>query len=123
MTAMAEHEQLKNGADVYLPRGLVPRQEGGALIQEGIDNIDINCQTVDGKGTFHALARVVFQQQERTNQQLEERIQHGRRKSFNSNTTPCNNLLPYRKPHKRPEPPPVDGALMKARKPETLKNI
>ena len=36
----------------------------GRLIQEGDDNIDINTQTLDGKGTYHSMARVIFQQQD-----------------------------------------------------------
>jgi hypothetical protein len=35
--------------------------QGGGLIQEGTDNIDINTETVDGKNTFHSMARAVFQ--------------------------------------------------------------
>ena len=38
--------------------------EGGCLVQEGDDNVDINTETVDGKDTFHSMARVVFQQQD-----------------------------------------------------------
>jgi hypothetical protein len=34
--------------------------QGGGLIQEGADNIDINTETVDGKNTFHSMARAVF---------------------------------------------------------------
>jgi hypothetical protein len=35
--------------------------QGGGLIQEGADNININIETVDGKNTFHSVARAVFQ--------------------------------------------------------------
>ena len=35
--------------------------QGGGLIQEGADNIDINTETVDGKNTFHSMAMAVFQ--------------------------------------------------------------
>jgi hypothetical protein len=31
------------------------------LIQEGADNADINTETIDGKDTFHSMARAVFQ--------------------------------------------------------------
>jgi hypothetical protein len=31
------------------------------LIQEGADNVDINTETIDGKDTFHSMARAVFQ--------------------------------------------------------------
>jgi hypothetical protein len=33
------------------------------LIQEGTDNVDINTKTIDGKDTFHSMARTVFQVQ------------------------------------------------------------
>ena len=29
----------------------------GGLIQEGADNIDLNTETIDGKDTFHSMAR------------------------------------------------------------------
>jgi hypothetical protein len=35
--------------------------QGGGLIQEGVDKIDINTETVDGKNTFHSMAMAVFQ--------------------------------------------------------------
>jgi hypothetical protein len=38
-----------------------PITQGGHLIQEDSDNIDINAETVDGKNHFHSLARAVFQ--------------------------------------------------------------
>ena len=34
-----------------------------SLVQEGDDIVDINCQTIDGKNTLHAMARVLFQEQ------------------------------------------------------------
>jgi len=45
----------------YIPSGIRPITQGGHLIQEGSDSIDINAETVDGKNTFHSLARAVFQ--------------------------------------------------------------
>ncbi len=43
---------------LFLPR--VNVQSGGGLIREGADNVDINIETMDGKTTFHSLAKVVF---------------------------------------------------------------
>ena len=58
--AMSEVSKIRNG--VYHPSGIIKRADGGNLIQEGADNIDINTNTIDGKNTFHSLARVCFQQ-------------------------------------------------------------
>ena len=50
---------VENG--VFIPSGMIARNDGGCLIDEGCDNDDINYRTIDGKSTFHAMARVVFQ--------------------------------------------------------------
>ena len=34
-----------------------------SLVQEGDDHVDINCQTINGNNTLHAMARVLFQEQ------------------------------------------------------------
>lgn len=52
-------EKFKNG--VYVPDGIIPMRQGSGLIQESADNIDINTETVDGKNSFHSMARAVFQ--------------------------------------------------------------
>jgi hypothetical protein len=39
-----------------VPDGIIPTHQGGDLIQEGADNIDINTETVDGKNTFHGVS-------------------------------------------------------------------
>ena len=57
--ALKEEESIKEG--VYVPDGIVPVCQGGCLIQEGADNIDINTEIIDGKDTFHSMARAVFQ--------------------------------------------------------------
>jgi hypothetical protein len=57
--ALKEEESIKEG--VYVPDGIVPVCQGGCLIQEGADNIDINTEIIDGKDTFHYMARAVFQ--------------------------------------------------------------
>ena len=59
LTSIAHHEIEKNQDGVYVPDGIIPMHQGGDLIQEGADNIDINTETVDGKNTFHSIA--IFQ--------------------------------------------------------------
>jgi hypothetical protein len=57
--ALKEEDSIKEG--VYVPDGIVPVCQGGCLIQEGADKININTETIDGKDTFHSMARAVFQ--------------------------------------------------------------
>jgi hypothetical protein len=57
--ALKEEDSTKEG--VYVIDGIVPVCQGGCLIQEGADNIDINTETIYGKDTFHSMARAVFQ--------------------------------------------------------------
>ena len=33
------------------------KKKAGGLIQEGANNIDLNTETIDGKDTFHSMAR------------------------------------------------------------------
>jgi hypothetical protein len=57
--------------------------KGGHLIQEGSYNIDINAETVDGKNTFHSLARAVFQSKSVDDLAVcAERIKRGRDRSL-----------------------------------------
>ncbi len=49
-----EAEHIADG--VYQPSWILSREDGGGLITEGVDNLDINTQTIDGKETFHSLA-------------------------------------------------------------------
>ena len=48
--ALKEEDSIKEG--VYVPDGIVPVCQGGCLIQEGADNIDINTETIYGKGSL-----------------------------------------------------------------------
>jgi hypothetical protein len=50
--ALKEEDSIKEG--VYVPDGIVPVCQGGCLIQEGADNIDIHTETIYGKDTFHS---------------------------------------------------------------------
>jgi hypothetical protein len=46
---------MENGA--FAPDGIISVQEGGGLIQEGADNIDLNTETIDGKDIlWHTLS-------------------------------------------------------------------
>ena len=60
-SSVTHHEIKHTNDDRYIPSGIRPITQCDHRIHEGSDNIDINAETVDGKNTFHALARVVFQ--------------------------------------------------------------
>ncbi len=59
--ALQEAERIADG--VYRASGILSREDRGGLITEGVDNVDINTETIDGKETFHSWARVKFQWQ------------------------------------------------------------
>ena len=61
ITGIVQHEISKIQDDMHVPDGITPSSEGDCLIREGADNIDLNTETIDGKNTFHSMARVVFQ--------------------------------------------------------------
>jgi hypothetical protein len=48
--ALKEEDSTKEG--VYVIDGIVPVCQGGCLVQEGADNIDINTETIYGKGSL-----------------------------------------------------------------------
>ena len=62
MTSAAETEIETLQDSVYIPNGIVSYADGGHLIHERKDNIDINAEKIDGKNTFHLMTRVVFQE-------------------------------------------------------------
>ena len=98
---------------------MIATNEGGKLLQEGDDNADINCQTVDGKGTFHSMARVLFQGQstmEISEQCSVDRIKVGKDKTLNlsaDNTAIMRTVLHYEKPRQWPECPRTKNALIR----------
>lgn len=100
-----------------LPNGIVGRQNDGLLIQEGNDNIDINTQTIDGKNTYHSMARVVFQDQH-VNIDLENimspRIKRQQEKTLagKSHFKSYSTTFLYDKPKIRPEPSRYNNACM-----------
>ena len=111
---------------MYIPHGLIATNEGGKLLQEGDDNVDINCQTVDGKGTFHSMARVLFQEQstmEISEHGSVDRIKVGKDKTLNlsaDNAAIMRTVLHYEKPRQRPECPRTKIALIRIKALGTL---
>jgi hypothetical protein len=69
MTSAAETEIETHQDGVYIPNGIVSCAGGGYLIHERDDNIDSNAEKIDGKNTFHSVARVVFQERSAAVQQ------------------------------------------------------
>jgi len=63
LTSVAYHEIKKIEQGSYLPHRIISTNGETNLIQEGADNVDINTETIDGKDTFHSMARAVFQVQ------------------------------------------------------------
>lgn len=51
LTSLTVVEMEKNKDEVYVPTGIVHRNEGGNLIHEGDDNADINVKTIDANIT------------------------------------------------------------------------
>ena len=49
--------------EVFVPGGSISHSEGGQIITEGIDNVDINTVTIEGKDTCYCLSRFKFQHQ------------------------------------------------------------
>ena len=45
-----------------------------SLVQEGDNNVNINCQAIDGKNTLHVMARVSFQAQATNKAPTHEKI-------------------------------------------------
>ena len=63
-TSAAHHvlneSKSRTDAQVHIPPDIT--KEGG-FIHEGDDNADVNCQTLDGKNTWHVLLRTLYQNQ------------------------------------------------------------
>lgn len=107
LTSDANHEIDGISGDRYIPGGILPISEGGHLIQEGSDNIDLNTETLDGKNTFHSLARAVFQIKSTGDYDYcSERINRGtdRSLSIDDTTSSLTDAIPYSKPKCRAEP-------------------
>ena len=57
MTTIAQDQLSRIEAGIYVHLNVINGSEGGQLIQQGADNIDINAGTIDGKNTFHPMAK------------------------------------------------------------------
>ena len=79
---MAQQEAARIHDGTYIPSGVIPAADGGAFVHEGDDNVDINAETIDGKDTFHSMARVVFQQNGDAQTPDGSRIKRGSSKSL-----------------------------------------
>jgi len=117
ITSIAQHEISKIQDDVYVPDGITPLSEGGCLIQEGADNIDLNTETIDGKNTFHSMARAVFQT---SNSSVESclrqlRVQRcpDRSLEITESASRLSSCLPFQKPKERCVPKRVPNAAVK----------
>ena len=97
---------MENGA--FAPDGIISVQEGGGLIQEGADNIDLNTETIDGKDTFHSMARAVFQtcrsHDDSCLRQL--KVRRGKERTFQltESGSTIMSCLPFTKPRSRGSP-------------------
>jgi hypothetical protein len=79
------------------------------LIQKGADNADINTETIDGKDTFHSMARAVFQVKSAppSSEALNDaRIKRNQERSLplTEKTFALISCLSYDKPKERMEP-------------------
>lgn len=112
-TAIAEDQITRAEDGVYVPPEIIPKRDGGSLIQEGDDNVDINVETVDGKNTYHSMARVVFQQQPVGSSLEGTKLKRSTRRSLQCADANIMKTLPFRKPQKRPEPNRISDARQK----------
>lgn len=103
---LAAEKELEKSKNVYIPSGLISKENGGQFIQEGDDNVDINTQTLDGKNTYHAMARVIFQVQNKRVCIETEKIPRNRAKrSLDNHYKSSFEVLFYQKPTMTPQPP------------------
>ena len=63
LTSVAENELRHVQNSIYIPSSMDITTVDCSLVQEGGDNDDINCQTVYGKNTLHAMTWVLFHEQ------------------------------------------------------------
>ena len=60
LTSATENEICHVHNGIYIPSSMDITTVDCSRVQEGDDNIDTDCQTIDGKNTLHAIARVFF---------------------------------------------------------------
>ena len=89
--------------------------KGGGFIHEGDDNADVNCQTKDGKGTWHVLSRNLYQNRSlNTDSVMTDilRIKRGKDKALRVTEDIKELMEPVHNeaPRQRPTPPRVENA-------------
>ncbi|KAJ8684779.1 hypothetical protein QAD02_020572 [Eretmocerus hayati] len=111
LTSAAKSE-IETSRTTYSPSNIVSRDEGGSLVQEADDNVDINAETIDGKNTYHGMARVLFQRQFRQSGANFFKIPKELATSLDSKKFGLEfQLLPFNKPNGRSEPPRIKGLV------------
>ena len=60
LATSVNHEIIRSQNGSY-QNGICPQMLGGGFIQGWSENVDLNTELIDGKNTFHSMARVVFQ--------------------------------------------------------------
>jgi hypothetical protein len=106
LTSVADNEIKKIEQGSYLSHGIISTNGETNFIQEATDNVDINTETMNGKDTFHSMARAVFQVQSSSDRPIVGPIKRSSDRFLHiteasSNIIAC---LPFKKPKKREEP-------------------
>lgn len=86
-TIIAEEQMSWTEDDACVPPEIIPRTEGGTLIQERDNNVDINMEIVDGKNTYHSMARVLFQEQPLAHSPSEAKLKWSSQRSLQCTDT------------------------------------
>lgn len=115
LTSLAQQEAEKIQDGVYIPCGIKSAMEGGRFVHEGDDNVDINTETIDGKNTFHSMARAVFQESGTDPHSESLRIKRTIEKTLvlTDQLEEITQIQRFEKPTKRPEPPRYNNAAEK----------
>ena len=111
LTALAHDEVAKQQTDTYVPTGIIHRNDGGRLIQEGDDNADINVETIDAKRQYHVMARVLFQDQAIESDKPISRIQKTTETTLKLSKDTTVKIFPFQKANTRPEPVRQQGVF------------
>ena len=106
-------ESKKQNQQVHIPSII---KQGDGILHEGDDNAYVNCQTKDGKGTWHVLARSLYRNRLMNCTQPEiTRIKRGKAKSLK--LTPeiveLTKPVPYETSSRHHAPPRIETAIEK----------
>lgn len=107
VTSAAKHQMSKD-QQPFVPFGIQTAnpENGIGLVHAAIDNFDTNENTLDGKGTTHSMAMVVYQtfQQDRPVSDVEIPRLSDRSVTAEEGGTDTSDVKYFQKPPKRPEP-------------------